>query len=97
MKARRVVELFCMMEDYDIQWYDWLDEYFDADLNNIPLQSNSYGTPVTPLGKQVPMCTVNEGNDLHMEMTWDRIGPGRNTSYITSLARQSRKVRHCTL
>ena len=64
MKARRVVELFCMMEDNDLQWYDCSVEYFDADLNDIPLQSKRYGTPVIPLEKQVPMWTDNEDNSL---------------------------------
>jgi len=49
MKACRGVELICMMEDDDLEWYDCSDMYFDADLNDISLQSKSYGTLVIPI------------------------------------------------
>ena len=51
MKAGRGVELSCMMEDNDLEWYDCSDVYFEADLNDIPLQSSIYGTPVAPMEK----------------------------------------------
>jgi len=62
MKARRGVELFCMNEDNDLKWYDCSGVYFNAYLNDIPLQSKSYGIPVIPLGKRIWMD--NEENNL---------------------------------
>ena len=56
--------MFCMKEDNDLEWYDCSDVHFDTDLNVIPLQSNSYGTPVIPLEKRVPMWTDNDENNL---------------------------------
>ena len=49
MKAGRGAEL--SMEDNDLEWYGCSDVYFEADLNDIPLQSSIYGTPVAPMEK----------------------------------------------
>ena len=37
------------MEDNNLEWYDGADAYFEIGLNDIPLQSKCYGTPVLPL------------------------------------------------
>jgi len=46
----------CMMEDInDLEWYDFSDVDFDANLNDVPLQSKRYGTPIMPVEERDPI------------------------------------------
>ena len=49
VKGRRGVELLCMMEDNDLEWYDFADVDLDVNLNDVPLQSKRHGTPIMPV------------------------------------------------
>ena len=55
VKARRGVELLCMMEDNDLEWYDFADVDLDVNLNDVPLQSKRHGTPIMPVEERNPI------------------------------------------
>ena len=58
-KARRGVELLCMLEDDDHwEWYDMTDLDFVS--NDIQEQSVSHGTLVMPVKNRVPIWTQGE-------------------------------------
>ena len=60
VKARRGVELLCMMEDNDLEWYDFADVDLDVNLNDVPLQSKRHGTPIMPVEERNPIWEDNE-------------------------------------
>ena len=58
-KARRGVELLCMLEDDDHwEWYDMTD--LDYDASDIPEKSVCHGTPVMPVENRIPIWTDEE-------------------------------------
>lgn len=64
IKARRGVELLCLMENNDLEWYDLDDVDDDVNLSEAPFQSVRHGTPVIPIEQRKPVWMDVDNEDL---------------------------------